>query len=574
MILRKAKNFAFSVVSELSDVFERKSANGDRINEPSISYTKMEKPGCSSSVSPKHSNTIVDHVDLDEEGEKLSSPKPGPSKLAVLPIQPTPRLLPEIWEKIFSYLTPSEYINAINANPEWREIMKSRTPSILLPFVLPILVDTLKHPHKPMLAWRGLNQEVKSVLDEILEENSTSIQKQYESHTNQWWSTELKAKELEPRLRLVGWVKFQYIFRKKDHIHKFLRYMGDPKPNENPIMSKSIYFNLKTDAMRSEPPEEIYARLAFLSRFGDNISDMTCSFSGNIFGESLRHFVEVLKLVPNVKILHFCNSLGLTGDQTLDLYRDIEFPRLRKLELLDVELFFEHWMMDKHYSLIRLILRNYGPQLKILFCAENFFEVVDTPLLFSHLPNLQVVRLRSANRAAISILTAVNWRLQEIQVCNFNLRDRGPGFMLIPTYCIRPEHLVKAEHFYRMLNNFKNTLVHVQINLKISSEHFQRQQLDLLSDTFDECPNVVELTASFANIGVRQFWLVSRSKFPNVQKLNLFTTGRITAKKVHYANRGFEYLRQLERIRIWCAKPGRGEKNVQVLRRNLRVLEQ
>ncbi|CAL8145405.1 unnamed protein product [Orchesella dallaii] len=474
-------------------------------------------------------------------------------------------LLPEIWDKIFTYLGPQDILVAINTVPEWRELMKDQIASALLPEVLPVLVDNLTLPLKSILIWRGVNRKSKRVIEQLLEEDATSSQKHYENHTNHEWNQKLKARRVNTRLRVIGKIKKCYVFRSGEEIDKFLKHMGSsvasfPQAStpENPILSKSL--RLQTGGGQADG----IWRFMLLARYGHHVSELTCFKTGNIFGESLVHFVALLNHVPNLKILKLTNSLGLCSDDSIREHRDIEFPELRQLSLLVVELLFENFEPgEEQYSINRLLLKFYGPQLKILMCGENFFSVVDQQTLNSKLRNLKILKLRSVDKNTLVMLSAVNWKLEELQICAFNERDRGPGFLPLPPYCILDKDLVKLEDLASALNNFKDTLTHFQLNVPIGDKAFFLDNTDLIKVS----PKVVKLTTALANLGYNWFWPMFDRKLPNLIELTLHTT-TVTPRQIQAAEWNFALFRKLERIKICCARPGRGEEAMKIITRN------
>ncbi|ODM87504.1 hypothetical protein Ocin01_19179 [Orchesella cincta] len=89
----------------------------------------------------------------------------GPDEIVQLNSPETsPTLLPENWEVILRDLPSTDFLSAINSNPQWNQLMNSKKPSKLFPLVFLMLMDYL--PLKDTLELRLAN---KSVLKEAVD---------------------------------------------------------------------------------------------------------------------------------------------------------------------------------------------------------------------------------------------------------------------------------------------------------------------------------------------------------------------------------------------------------------------
>ncbi|ODM90262.1 hypothetical protein Ocin01_16419 [Orchesella cincta] len=106
----------------------------------------------------------------EEDSSVVEAAISGPDEIVQLNSPETsPTLLPENWEVILRDLPSTDFLSAINSNPQWNQLMNSKKPSKLFPLVFPMLMDYL--PLKDTLELRLAN---KSVLKEAVD---TQLQK-------------------------------------------------------------------------------------------------------------------------------------------------------------------------------------------------------------------------------------------------------------------------------------------------------------------------------------------------------------------------------------------------------------
>ncbi|CAL8148628.1 unnamed protein product [Orchesella dallaii] len=93
----------------------------------------------------------VDDVNCENENKKTHASALAPARRGIS------RILPEIWERIFSDLSPTDFLSVINSWKEWNQLMHMKKTNFLFPLILPFVLEYL--PLNSILLLASYQQE-------------------------------------------------------------------------------------------------------------------------------------------------------------------------------------------------------------------------------------------------------------------------------------------------------------------------------------------------------------------------------------------------------------------------------
>ncbi|CAL8109028.1 unnamed protein product [Orchesella dallaii] len=362
-------------------------------------------------------------------------------------------LPPEIWAKIFHYLSAEDVISVTHVCPEWKDLLESERKYALLEQVLPLLNMHWSN----ILKCREVSKGAKKAVNHCLETYATN------RHN---YSFEHEESESRRHFNIVTDIidflcyNFSALLRRPDRsVQDFLTHTGENRdPGKNPFVTRSLSVPLHFENDDDYTPVD-----RMLARFGHHVWALTLLAEIQILDEadeevergeeeqetitaSSRKLPRLLSLVPNLKSLDV-SSLDLIP-RRLVVVGDIgpdQLPELPNLETLS----FEHWFREA--SLPFTILRRYGPQITTLIdtCFHSLLQLDDLTVaaLNELLPNLKKLKVRLAFGSTLTKLANVNWKLDELTI----------GFLRGGT--------IKVDLF-NIVNNFRQTLVQLQVTDK------------------------------------------------------------------------------------------------------------
>ncbi|CAL8136464.1 unnamed protein product [Orchesella dallaii] len=498
-------------------------------------------------------------------------------------------LLPELWEKIFCELSPTDILSAINSCQQWRAVISPQITTSLLPLVLPIIFDKINLPLHSFLVWRGVNKQSKFVVDSILEEDSSSANKYLESLSklsSSWSSIHVvPARRFEKTAHLIHKVERCYCFANGSKIEKFLKKVASSSSssltsNFAPLLTKSTMLyaedvdendddeeeqqQQREEQMRLEKEQQ----LILISSFGRQITALTFFIRGITLESCITHFHPILEHVPNLKILVVAGYLlnSWEEEESYDRLMGLGLPKLNQLELLDLQDFTDGlatFSFDNKISLSQILLKKYGQRITCLLCCSSFFEILCISFSNSwytrYVPLLRTIRVKHVDSNSLDTLAQINWPIEELQFYGINDEDRS----------------LKLEHFIKALNNFRRTLLKLELGVKLTRTQFalnSGEQQNSGVNFKKILPKLEKLSVELCNMKTEWFWPIVQNKFPNILELNIHCLV-CDEEDMNCVLKGFEFLPKLERIWIICAEPKKGIPHRQLLIRRRKRLK-
>ncbi|CAL8146385.1 unnamed protein product [Orchesella dallaii] len=460
-------------------------------------------------------------------------------------------LPPEVWEKVFSNLSPNDFLAVINTCHEWRELLRPQRTATLLPLVLPILLNTIDLNLHDVLTWREVSHGAKFVVEEFWKSVFSSSQTHFDTLSKQCWSSVHEDPELrfEKAQNLLEKVTCCYTFQDYFGIQDFLSHVNPRSLNpaksvmHTQLMSNYIGLTLAEPSPNNEMEAveldfQKQTQLSLLnSQFGYNISALSINLTHyTIINCWAVHFVGLLEHVPNLKILRLSGYVAYSEDKRLLAKK---FPKLNHLELLDIENYRED--RKTKVSLTRQLISRYGPQLLSLICGENLLFHVDRKVPNSGLPNLHLLLFKNINCGALNLLSQMDWPLESLQL------QVNEG----------EDHYVRLGNFFKAVNKFGPTLNHLQLAVHLDQLVGQVLLNQVNRMTMTVCPSVFKLTTEYSNICTSWWWTLVQAKFPNLVELEVHMD-HASKWDMIFPKMAFEKMSKLERIFISCATPPRG----------------
>ncbi|CAL8109022.1 unnamed protein product [Orchesella dallaii] len=476
-------------------------------------------------------------------------------------------LPPEIWAKIFHNLSANDLISVTHVCPEWKELLESERKYALLEQVLPLLNMHWSN----ILRCREVSKGAKKAVNHCLETYATN------RHT---YSFEHEESESRRHFNIVlGVIDFLYynfsaiFMRPNRSVQNFLTHMGENRdPGKNLFVTRSIRVPLHFENDDDYTPVE-----RMLTRFGHHVWDLTLRAERprldeavewgeegrerrETFHVSSRKLPELLSLVPNIKRLDIrswdpASSLPLVvGD-----IRPGQLPELPKL----VTLSFDQWFKEE--SLPFTILRRYGPQLTTLIDTyyHSLLRLDDLTVtaLNELFPSLKKLKVRLAYGSAVTKLTNVNWKLDELTI----------GFLRGPTL---------KEDLFNIVNNFRQTLVQLQINDKENNRNELRELVeDNISRELNTSPieallhlKILCLNIDFIQLDVYDwFWKLVPNIMSNLEEIHFrpWPCHVVEERTIDNtsANEIFQKMPNIQKILHWSRRNG-GVLGLRVFTRN------
>ncbi|CAL8147278.1 unnamed protein product [Orchesella dallaii] len=449
-----------------------------------------------------------DKVVVEDTSQLTAMDCPPPEKEDLMKV--TPVLPLEVWEHIFRYvdLNPTEFLELINSSPEWKVVLKPKVTTVLLPVVLPFLLNHLNASEhlllKNILSWRRINKSTQLGIDQLLASQSTSPQKYYERVTqkklskSRWMKTRSKLESIIDAGDKRGRISCS------GNLHSFFRnFQNDVEGECNPFLTRSGKIKISPYMVNDEN------RLhAFLQRYGHNISALTLKMEANLPLDTVHRLLSLLRRVPNLQILKMTDYFGDVwyeggGDYGEGRITPINFPNLPHLQCLD----WNFTDAERFFRLELQFLEQYGPQLKILICGMNFLSRITNEMLYSLLPNLQCLRMSlQRNQHHFDTLSRLDCPLEEIQFTGYAAS-------------------AQATELLTAVSKFAPTLTTLQILMELPDVYDARDEFSTMTMMNIMLPNVKKLSTLGINCKFNWFQHVVPIKCTNLEEIYIHRGG-------------------------------------------------
>ncbi|CAL8135873.1 unnamed protein product [Orchesella dallaii] len=432
----------------------------------------------------------------------------------------TPMLPPQIWDHVFSYLTPSvtDHMSVINTCPEWSELLHSKKTSLLLPMVLPMVMKYL--PTKDILGLRKVSKHFRIITDNILQQYSRDPSKEIDrdpplaislnSVSSKIYQLEIDSKSM------YSYSAFQSL----------LNQWGNGS-NGNPFLTGTLcWFGFDWSTLPNDVDNS--AICSSLKPLGLNIYKLIYTPAFRIRDVKLL-FSLLEGNLPNLKEL----ELMVNVDPDLSfLFR--YSPRQTPVNLESLNLF--RFIVDTNAGSedaalpYLMLLREYGKQLKVLHVNSQCFDFlpIDVPFLNANLGNLRSLVVW-INKNVLEKLSAVNWRhLHQLQ-------------MLSAGEC-------KFAELLRVINNFASSLTFLRLDYQIEAGI-------LIHGSMIELPKLKKFSTWISDKNQGWLWHFLMASCQKMEELELRIYAGEDKEKVkgyvRLAKTTFNILPKLRRIVVW-----------------------
>ncbi|CAL8129620.1 unnamed protein product [Orchesella dallaii] len=371
---------------------------------PALYGLKVEQPewtndNCAFLLSSSVSMNVSEGALKDENPSPVNSLE-SPNTTPILP--------PEIWVKLFEYLSPEDCFHVINTCPEFNKMLAVEKTQFLFPQVASILMR--KVDSKTILACRLLNKTTKTAVDATLKDEFTSPDKTYrKSH--------LHRRDKDDYYDRLGKFDHVYAFWERRQVENFMNKFGDRNEDNNPIITGKLTLCVKAKlVVRNDRNFPCLKRL--LTKFGHHVKHI------HIIGGHVDEYVQltaqnqlvaVLGLVPNLKVLSLSWGLGVILNENIGHL----LPDLNNLEYIEFRSKFRP-------KFVLSFLDRYGVQLTILNCEGEFLNSREHTgcYLKRLLPNVQTVCVNEISLDGLQKLVDVGWPLKHLRIRSFDSSER------------------------------------------------------------------------------------------------------------------------------------------------------
>ncbi|CAL8097617.1 unnamed protein product [Orchesella dallaii] len=444
----------------------------------------------------------------------------------------TPVLPPEIWKHIFQFVGPDDLLSVVLTCPEWDELLDGTKTTMLLPQVIPSLMEYIDR--NTILKLRMITNSTKRAVDETL-------QSFYDSDDEGPSNINFEETSSQQHLRKVAdGISNRYSFFYPEFGY-FLAQLFSSLPvlssEVNPFLIRHItYVNYICDFSS----RNICCMHRSLLRFCHHLLSLKCTVMGDPRILSYDRIVDQWGLVPNLKRLAITYE-GMITSQTLnpDLPQGLvvcNFPTLSQLVRLTIEFRIENVGLSKF---VVSLVRHYSPQLTSFTCHATLLALPDFTVDMLNTKFLNIKKFHLVVEApehrhvvtALEKLSNVSWSLESLRI-QVHFGDD-----------------INAQLILSTINNFRSSLAYLELDCnKVPDEPNVNESNIYEEELYGHMSNLKTLVTLSSNMKLDFFKEFLQKNCQNLKQIHFKTVNVLFTQRGRWA---LEHIRSLEKVVFW-----------------------